>query len=112
MAKNTITLFMWGYQHSLRYEVESRTNNVLKELGVVAGGVECLLVGARRPGSNNANGVCVEPEDGKWSLGLFDGLLAAIEAQIAVRHRTRRQRLWPEGSSRCLGGPARMIPSG
>lgn len=84
MAKNTITLFMWGYQHILRYEVESRTNNVLKELGVVAGGVECLLVGARRPGSNNANGVCVEPEAGKWSLGLFDGLLAAIEAQIAV----------------------------
>ena len=29
------------------------------------------------------HGVCVEPEDGKWPLDLFDGLLDEIETQVA-----------------------------
>ena len=58
-------------------------NDVLTELGVPDAGAECLLVGARIPGRKNPNGVCIEPEDGKWSLSLFDGLLDEIEAEVA-----------------------------
>ena len=46
-------------------------------------GAECLLVGARIPGRKNPNGVCIEPEDGKWPLSLFVGLLDDIEAEVA-----------------------------
>lgn len=83
MAGHTITLFMWGYQPHYRIDVELRMNNVLKELGVAAGGAECLLVGARILDRTNPNDVCVEPEDGKWPIQLFSGLLDAIEEQVA-----------------------------
>lgn len=82
MARHTIDLFMWPYQHSFRHDVEIRMKGVLEELGVGVPTAECLLVGARRPDIENPNAVCVEPEDGKWSPALFDGLLAAIEDQI------------------------------
>lgn len=82
MAGSIIKLFMWGYQPHFRVDVELRMNNVLKELGIVNGGAECLLIGARIPESQNPNEVCIEPEDGKWSLDLFSGLLHEIETEI------------------------------
>ena len=57
-------------------------NNVMKELGIPKTGAECLLVGAKIPGRQNRNSVCVEPEDGKWPIDLFDGLLDAIETEV------------------------------
>lgn len=83
MGRHTINLFMWGYQPHFRYDVESRMEEVLRRLGVVNPTVDCMLVGALRPGVENPNPVCVEPEDGKWSLDLFHGLRDAIETQIA-----------------------------
>lgn len=78
MRRHIINLFMWGYQPHYRLTVERLARDVLRELGAdVEIGV--LLVGARRPGSKNPNPVCVEPEDGKWLLSLFDGLLESIE---------------------------------
>ena len=81
--RKTIDLFMWGYQTHFRWNVEYCMNSVMEELGVLDAGAECLLVGARAPDSQNINEVCVEPEVGKWSLGLFDGLLAAVESEVA-----------------------------
>ena len=83
MKGKQINLFMWGYQQHFRIDFEIRMNNVMEELGVPEAGAECLLVGARIPGQENPNGVCVEPEDGKWSIDLFDGLLNAIEPEVA-----------------------------
>lgn len=82
MSRKTIKLFMWEYQPHYRYDVERRMNNVMAELGIEDPGAECLLVGATVPGESKPHDVCVEPEDGKWPLELFDGLLAAIEAEV------------------------------
>jgi hypothetical protein len=79
MAGRGINLFMWGYQDSYRIHIRSLARKVLKQLGAPAE-AEVLLVGARKPESTNRNPVCVEPEDGKWPLVLFDGLLDAVES--------------------------------
>ncbi|HEJ7834978.1 hypothetical protein QZP90_17115 [Serratia marcescens] len=79
MAGSIINLFMWGYQDSYRIHIQILAREVLKKLGAPAD-AEVLLVGARRPGSKNANPICVEPEDGKWHLSLFEGLLDLVES--------------------------------
>ncbi|WP_047128796.1 hypothetical protein [Xanthomonas arboricola] len=79
MTGSIIYLFMWGYQASYRVHIQILARNVLKKLGAPAD-AEVLLVGARRPGSENANPICVEPEDGKWQLSLFEGLLDSVES--------------------------------
>ena len=79
MAGSIINLFMWGYQDSYRIHIQILARDVLKKLGAPAD-AEVLLVGARRPGSKNANPICVEPEDGKWHLSLFEGLLDLVES--------------------------------
>lgn len=76
---------MWGYQSHFRIQFERLINDVIKALGVAEPGVECLLVGAKIPGRQNPNSVCVEPEDGKWNVDTFDGLLNLIEEEI-VNH--------------------------
>ncbi|MYD89334.1 MAG: hypothetical protein F4Y08_03195 [Caldilineaceae bacterium SB0662_bin_9] len=83
MRGQLIKLFMWGYQPHFRVDVELSMNAVMKELGVSEAGAECLLVGARIPCHENPNDVCVEPEEGKWPINLFDGLLEAIETEFA-----------------------------
>lgn len=90
MSRHTIDLFMWGYQRYFCFSVAYLARDVLKELGL---DVEptALLVGARRPGSRDNNPVCVEPEDGQWPVGLFDGLLEAVE-QNFLTHRL--QKMW------------------
>ena len=82
MSGKSINLFMWGYQPHYRLQFESLINSVLKALGVPKPGAECLLIGAKIPSRSNPNSVCIEPEDGKWPLDLFDGLLDLIEAEI------------------------------
>ena len=72
---------MWAYQPHFRGAVEIRTSQVLTELGIPEPGVECLLVGALRPGRQNPNPVCLEPEDGKWPIGPLAGLPDAIEQE-------------------------------
>lgn len=77
--KRNISLFMWGYQPHFRLHMEYVAREALKLLGVSVE-VTALLVGARRVGCANPNPVCIETEDGKWPLALFDGLLESIEA--------------------------------
>ena len=84
MPPKSIRLFMWGYQPHFRSLFEHRMNDVMSALGVPESGVECLLVGARIPGRQNPNNVCLEPEDGKWSVDLFDRLLELIEEEVAT----------------------------
>ena len=81
--KKFITLFMWPYQQQFRWNIEHLMNNVLEALGVTAFKAECLLVAARIPERQNLNDVCVEPEDGKWPIELFDGLLDSIKMEIS-----------------------------
>ncbi len=83
MSGPRIKLFMWGYQQSFRVHVESSMNCVLEELGVLEAEAECLLVGVRIPSHPNPNDVCVEPEEGKWPLRLFAGLLDTIATESA-----------------------------
>ncbi len=87
MPRQTITLFMWGYQPHFRHSIEYLARDVLKNLGAIVEAT-ALLVGARRPGSRNPNPICVEPEDGQWPLSLFDGLLEAIR-NFYSRHSLR-----------------------
>ncbi len=82
MRGKPINHFMWGFQPHFRSQFKLQTNSVMAELGVPAAAIECLLVGAKRPGHDNHNDVCVEPEDGKWSISLFDELLRSIEAEV------------------------------
>ena len=71
----------------------------MEELGVSAAGVECFLIGAKRPDRDNRNEVCVEPEDGKWPVVLFDGLLDSIETEVA-NHPHRNMAYGDEASMR------------
>ena len=74
-------------------------DNVMQELGIPEPGIECLLVGAKIPGHQNRNDVCVEPEDGKWPIKLFSGLLDVIETEIEI-HPLRNIRYSDEASMR------------
>lgn len=79
MTGRVINLFMWGYQDSYRIRIQILARDVLKALGAPTE-AEVLLVGVRSPNSGDRNPVCVEPEDGKWPLSLFDGLLDSVES--------------------------------
>ena len=85
MRDKPIRLFMWPYQSHFRSQFERLTNDAIGGLGVQNPGIECLLVGARVPGRQNRNAVCVDPEDGHWPLVLFDRLPDQIEQEIANR---------------------------
>lgn len=78
MVRKVIHQFMWGYQEHYRISVERLAKNVFEALGVPLK-PKALIVGARRPGSDNKNLVCVEPENSEWSIDLFIGLLDTIE---------------------------------
>lgn len=81
MRKHIIQLFMWGYQPHFRALFESRSKEIFAQIGVDLA-PKVLLVGARSPNHKNPNAVCVEPEDGEWSLTLFSGLLDTIETTV------------------------------
>ena len=81
MRRHTIELFMWGYQPHYRALLEFRTKEVFEELGVEAA-PKVLLVGALAPQKQDRNPVCIEPEDGEWTLTIFTDLLNSIEAIV------------------------------
>lgn len=76
---------MWSYQRSYRISLQSLARDVIAKIGL-EDDVYALLVGARAPDSNNRNPVCVEPEDGKWPISLFNGLLDSIESKYKSYH--------------------------
>lgn len=85
MARQTISLFMWGYQPHFRRSIEYLARDVLKGLGASVDAV-ALLVGVRRPGQANRNPVCIEPEDGQWPLALFNGLVGSVDDIYSKHH--------------------------
>jgi len=100
MRTHVINLFMWGYQPHFRLTLQLLTEHVFEELGILLK-PDVLLVGARRPGSDNRNPVCVEPEDGKWQLTLFENLLDSIESTVKS-HRLQNMIYGDEPSMRDL----------
>lgn len=70
--KHTIRLFMWGYQPHFAITLRRLAENVLKELGVSLK-PDVLLVGVLKP-DGDGYPVCVEPEDDKWDLSIFDSI--------------------------------------
>lgn len=74
-----ITLFMWPYQPHFRSSLEHAAESLLAALGVNLK-PRALLVGIRRPGTEGPNPVCIEPEDGRWTLNRFDGIIESIES--------------------------------
>lgn len=98
MAGSIIYLFMWRYQTSYRVHIQILARNVLEKLGAPPD-AEVLLVGARRPDSKNTNPICVEPEDGKWQLSLFEGLLDSVELTYQ-NHRSQNMFFGDEPSMR------------
>lgn len=105
MSQHSITLFMWGYQPHFRDHFEHLMNSVMKELGVHEAGSKCLLVGVKMPGADVRHEVCVEPEDGQWSLALFNGLLSSIE-EIVKTHEL--QNIWYGDAARNRDKPENM----
>lgn len=76
-----IDLFMFSYQRSFRGALEILSRNVFQKIGVDAA-PKILLVGTRAPGSTARHPVCIEPEDGEWTLELFANLLDEVESII------------------------------
>lgn len=70
--KQTIRLFMWGYQPHFAIRLRSLAEDVFNELGVSLK-PDVLLVGVLKP-DGEGHPVCVEPEDGKWDLSIFDSI--------------------------------------
>jgi hypothetical protein len=82
MRKKTISLFMWGYQPHFRVGLQTLANSVLRALGIETEAV-VLLVGVVDPNRANRNPICVEPENDRWSLDLFAGLIEDVERMVA-----------------------------
>jgi hypothetical protein len=82
VTRHTITLFMWQYQSHFCIQFQDLMESVMEQLGVHDAGAKCLLVGAKAPDVQVAHDVCIEPEDGPWSLALFTDLRAAIHENI------------------------------
>jgi hypothetical protein len=96
--RNTIELFMWGYQPGFRKLLEMRAEKVLQ---AVAPTVEprVFLVGIRAPGHDAPYPVCVEPEDGAWEPSLFFGCHSRAE-KIYESHPDQRMIYGDEPSMR------------
>jgi hypothetical protein len=83
--KQSITYFMWGYQQHFRVTLESHAERVLKELAPDLK-PEALLVGVHVSEGKGFD-VCVEPEDGKWPLDLFNDLKIRIDELYTAHPR-------------------------
>lgn len=81
--RDTIDLFMWGYQRHFRHSLLTRTNDVLQLLGADCQ-AKALLVGVQSESDPGRHPVCVEPEDEEWPLALFSGLRDEAEEKIPV----------------------------
>lgn len=98
MRGKLINLFMWGYQHHFRAILEIRAKGVFQALGLYLE-PKALLVGVRKPDSEDRNEVCVEPEDVEWSLSLFEDLPNTVE-EIIKQHPLRNMYYGDEPSMR------------
>ncbi len=82
MRKQSITLFMWGYQPHFRGQFEHLMDAVLKELGAHGVGAKCLVVGIKVPGAQVPHEVCLEPENGQWPPSLFEDLPDTVDQMV------------------------------
>lgn len=96
MSGQPVELFMWGYQDSYRISIQMLMRDVLAELGAEEDAT-ALVVGVLSPDSQNHNPVCIEPEDGKWLLSTFDGLLESVEA--AYKNHPMQNLVFSDGPS-------------
>lgn len=85
MANHLINMFMWPYQVSFGKQIQGLIRRALKKLGATVE-AEVLIVGARTPESEKYHAVCIEPEDDKWDVIIFDGLLGSIENIYKTHH--------------------------
>lgn len=81
MTRRTINLFMWGFQEHFGIGVRLLVEDVFKRIGAFPE-AEVLLVGVKVPGAEVGHKVCVEPEDGRWPLALFEALDEEVEREI------------------------------
>ena len=75
---DTITLFMFPFQRSLRGGLRIRAESALTQLGVTVE-VKTLLIGLRWPGTPGPHPVCIEPENAEWTVDIFDGVPQALQ---------------------------------
>ena len=87
--RDTITLFMWGYQPHFRAAIQIRANWMMERLGIAGVEPRVALVGVRKPGGLSPHPICIEPEDGDWPLAMFDGLMDEVEPAI-INHPDQR----------------------
>ncbi|MEO8380746.1 MAG: diadenylate cyclase [Acidobacteriota bacterium] len=82
---NTITYFMWGFQHLFRMSFQLYAERAFAELDLDLK-PEALLVGVRvAAGSTESYIVCIEPEDGRCTIDLFASLEERV-AEIIASH--------------------------
>lgn len=62
MSRQTINLFMWGYQPHFRTVLQLRARDVLNQIGLDIDPT-VLLVGVRGDGVTDRHPLCIEPED-------------------------------------------------
>jgi hypothetical protein len=74
MPRDTITLFMWGFQALFRFNVEYALKASLAAIGVTADPTVILIGLKTEDGSPERHPLCIEPEDGPIVLADFDGL--------------------------------------
>ncbi|WP_335968402.1 hypothetical protein [Acinetobacter bereziniae] len=80
--KKTITYFMWGYQEHFNFSLRYETKSILNSIGIDDVEPETFLVGIRSSVlSNNHFPICIEPEDGKWVLSLFDNFSIILQSE-------------------------------
>ena len=80
--QKTIKYFMWGYQEHFRIILKLDVKRVLEKIGLYNVDFEVLLVGVLASNSENNYPICIEPEDGKWDLKIFDGLVEDVKTEI------------------------------
>jgi hypothetical protein len=93
--KQLIHLFMWGYQQHFASTLRHHAEDVFRELGVSLK-PDVLLVGVLKPEAAG-HPVCVEPEDGKWELSLFDAIPGEFPKTIK-NHRLQTMMYGDEAS--------------
>src|ERR1035441_9010782 len=81
MSKLIIDQFMFPYQHTFRGGLQMLVESVLRNIGANSP-TKVFVVGARASDANARHDVCIEPEDGEWSIEPFEGLLPKIEATV------------------------------
>lgn len=97
-VRRAIEHFMWGYQPHFRLGLESRGGRILKEMGTTLV-PDALLVGIRVSDVEDGYAVCVEPEDGKWDLAVFDACHARAQ-EIYENHPDQQILYGDEPSNR------------